>query len=297
MEGLPQQEDAVVARQMVDIDAQRTVNRELSPATLGQTVISTKKELPQTNDSSLLPQLSSESPTPQPTNVASDTTMPRAAVAHESQPMTAASSASSSLPALQMSGANETTTPSPYGTRSRNRTNSNRPNYAEDREVDAEFEYTTSKKTQSVSTSNFAQVAEVDKPVPFNRRRSIPGASASNLIKAGGAGATPSKDHIPGMSSFSVHSDTNGPPQSQSKKRKAPGSQAASANGSTQASGPGSYKTANHANSLTGAPRETNMMTFEISQAYLKQGKLVSDDGTSLGLNGMRVLLPCVPYL
>ena len=282
-----------MARQMGDIDAQRTVSREPSPAALGQTVTFTKNEHPQTNDSSILPQLSSESPSPQTINVTSETTMPRAAVAHESQPMTATSSASSSLPALPLPGANEAATPSPYGTRSRNRTNSNRPNYAEDREVDADFEYTTSKKNQ-VSTSIITQVAEVDKPVSSNRRRSIPGSSGSNLLKTGGAGATSSKDHIPGMSSFSVHSDTNGTTQSQSKKRKAAGTYAASANGSTQASGAGSYRTAHHASSLSSPRRETNMMSFETSQAYLKQGKLVADDGTSLGLNGMCIPPRCV---
>jgi len=33
--------------------------------------------------------------------------------------------------------------------------------------------------------------------------------------------------------------------------------------------------------------RETNMLSFETCQGYLKNGKLKADDGTLLALNGM----------
>ncbi|MCJ1479791.1 putative PHD type zinc finger protein with BAH domain-containing protein [Lambiella insularis] len=208
----------------------------------------------------------------------------------ESQPMTAASSTSSSIPNIQQSVANEGVGSSPYGTRSRNRNGNNRPNYAEDREQDGEYEWTTTKKTQNASTaSNSAHASENDKATTSGRRRSIQGAAGSTS-RTNGAGTTASKDYIPGMSSFSVNSDPNGTSQPHSKKRKAPGSHATP----SHSLGQSSTSTATRHRTSSRDRRETNMLTFETSQGYLKHGKLTADDGTRLAAND-HVYLVCEP--
>lgn len=282
MECSPQQADAAASG---DIDVHSTT------APPGQPANPTAGELLQPNGPSILPSHSApRSTSPPPSDLPTDAAAPENTMLLESQPMTAASSTSSSLPAGNGSNTTEAVShgPSPYGTRSRNRTSNNRPNYAEDREMDGEYEWPPNKKHQPTSTTiGSARLDDVDKPAPSHQRRSVQVATGSAIGKAGGAGATASKDHIPGLSSFSVNSDTNTPSQSQSKKRKQPGSLLTSTNISGTNSVASSHRASSHAVPASVAGRETMMLTFEKSQAYLKHGKLIADDGTRLAVNGM----------
>ena len=211
----------------------------------------------------------------------------------DSQPMTKTSSSSS---ALSASGANptETAAPSPYGTRSRNKTGAARPNYAEDRDGDTEYELGTAKKPHvngTVSTSSQPYPGDYTKPYGVGTRRSsatIPSSSANK-----GVPANPPKDQIPGMSSFALTSDpSTAPVPPPSRKRKMPGgSTAASATsssvGHSHSRGP-HRRVANASSNLS--HRETNMLSFDNCQGYLKNGKLKADDGTVLSVNGRQLV-------
>ena len=204
-----------------------------------------------------------------------------------SQPMTTDSS-SSSIPSAQPSTAMDTAGPSPYGTRSRNRTGNSRPNYAEDREVDTEYEWSTTKKPHaSVASLTSAQSQPVDseRSSGINTRRSSTTTSTAPASKL--TNSTAAKDHIPGMSSFSLNPETAAPAPGPSRKRKAPGGHATSVvpHGADHTSTISVPRKQSHVLSTTNL-RETNMMSFEDTQAYLKSGKLRADDGTILEING-----------
>ena len=208
----------------------------------------------------------------------------------ESQPMTTSSSSSSLPPDQQI----DTTGASPYGTRSRNRTGNTRPNYAEDRELDMEYEWASGKKSQgalgSTMPSNL-QSGESDKASAGNTRRSstaaLNGLTTSNKTTI----PNPQNNNIPGMSSFSVHPDYNvaSAVPVPTRKRKAPGSGPVASYTppiATQAP-PSAMSRRNGASSQSSRLRPTNLMTFESCQCYLKNGKLKADDGTILAVNGM----------
>ena len=154
--------------------------------------------------------------------------------------------------------------------------------------MDGEYEWPPNKKHQATSiAAAAAQTDELDKAAaPSHRRRSVQGATGSGVAKSGGAGATSSRDHIPGMSSFSVNAETNTPSQPHSKKRKQPGSHLNSTTISGTSSVSSSHRASSHAVPASVAGRETMMLTFERSQACVKHGKLTADDGTRLAVNG-----------
>ena len=206
----------------------------------------------------------------------------------ESQPMTAMSSSSSSTTAMPTPHLNEAVGPSPYGTRSRNRNVNNRPNYAEDRELDMDYEWTSAKKASTDPVTTFSTTPPENERRSTNggRRSLTAGINGSSTGRAGvqGSGIS-SKDYIPGMSTFSVNSETS---TSQSKKRKAPGNQSSSSSVTPQRrSSTTSTRRTGLPNASNVVSRETNMLTFESSQGFLKDGLLVADDGTRLEVNGM----------
>lgn len=223
-----------------------------------------------------------------PTNVAGE-----AAIMNVNpQPSQTMIQSSSSLPTAHTSNSNEMAGPSPYGTRSRNRTGSYRPNYAEDRELDVDCEWSSSKKSHPASTTaNQPQAIETEKNSSTGTRRQTANSVASAAVKVGPTGAANSKDFIPGMSTFSVHSEssTNAPPHS--RKRKALGSNSHANNASGHVPTHGATRKASHAIPSVVGTRETNMFSFETSQGYLKHGKLKADDGTLFGVNGMLAVL------
>ena len=209
----------------------------------------------------------------------------------DSQPMTATSSSSSMPSDQQANNSMDTIGASPYGTRSRNRTGNPRPNYAEDREVEMEYEWASTKRphaSSGPSIPNSAQSGDGDKPSAANTRRSSTTASTATPTNNRAALPSVQKDHLPGMSSFSLNPEPNTALLAPSRKRKAPGNGPVTSHTSsavTQTPAPSiSRRTACIPNPK--APRETNLMTFENCQGYLKNGKLKADDGTVLAVNG-----------
>ena len=209
----------------------------------------------------------------------------------ESQPMTTSSSSSSVQPDQHVNNSTDINGPSPYGTRSRNRTGNARPNYAEDRELDMDFEWSCAKKSHAVGSSNVPSNAlpgESEKPSTATTRRSSTTVPAVSITGNKAVIAGPQSNNLPGMSSFSVNPEAGAAPPPPSRKRKAPGnapmvSQTSSA--LSQTSVPSISRRTAHSTTAKGL-RTTNLMTFENCQGYLKNGKLKADDGTILAING-----------
>ncbi|KAL8862882.1 MAG: hypothetical protein Q9178_000824 [Gyalolechia marmorata] len=216
----------------------------------------------------------------------------------ESQPMTATSSTSSTLH-TQLQPTMEDTGPSPYGTRSRNRGGNVRINYAEDRELDMDYEWASaSKKPRYSSTSASSTDPQVEDSVITGvntRRRSVTTAVSPPASK-GGNSSVP-KDQIPGLSSFPVQPEPGVPIQQTSKKRKAPGAAPVTPSNPSATSSATNCKGVSRkvaATTSTSGPRTTNMLSFEESKGYLKNGVLKADDGTLLAVND-HVYLVCEP--
>lgn len=159
-----------------------------------------------------------------------------------------------------------------YGTRSRGR-NAPRPNYAEDRDLDADIDLSAPNSKSAKRNSgapNNANGANLDE-----KTSSAPRKSLSNGQNANGA-----KDAIPGTSSFSARPDeVNG---SNLRKRKQP----ASTPSSTPNSGGAVKKIFTSPPGDSEGDYFTNMVSFENSGPYLQDGKLIADDGTTFALNG-----------
>ncbi|KAL8959639.1 MAG: hypothetical protein Q9193_003529 [Seirophora villosa] len=237
----------------------------------------------------ILPQTASTSPPPSPEPPA-----PTSETLANPEHLESHSIPTTSLPASTM----DQNGPSPYGTRSRrNRTGNARPNYAEDRELDMDYDWApASKKARGSSTSASSTNVQSEEPENLGvntRRRSITTAGLPTPSKGNNSG-TP-KDQIPGLSSFSVNPEPSEAPQAPSKKRKAPGAlpAASATTGTVATSGQtASRKSVKHT-TVTGS-RSTNMLSFETSQGFLKNGKLTADNGTVLAVND-HVYLVCEP--
>ena len=204
-----------------------------------------------------------------------------------SQPMTASTS-SSSNPSLKDAAVGSA---SPYGTRSRNRAGVSRPNYAEDREMENEFEAQPQKEddnrkparsTDSRSTTEAAGIA-----VPIRRTLQVDHSSNGHMS---------SKDPIPGTSTFSANPSATTTSQL-SKKRKATAQPTQSStntllpiiNAVPSGSQTTTRRTSIATQSLAGF-RESSMLSFENCAGRLsKDAKLVADDGTILGVNGKQL--------
>lgn len=156
-----------------------------------------------------------------------------------------------------------------YGTRSRNRAGNNRPNYAEDQEMDFELSAAATKKKALLEAAANAAPSADSAP-------SFAGFTAVNSVSAGSSTPT-AKDATPGL----------GAPTT--KKRKAPmqptqNSPVPTASATRKAGAPATS---------SAAARESNIMTFTKHKYLLnKRGELVTDDGTKLCVNGKRLLPP-----
>ncbi|KGM91586.1 uncharacterized protein PADG_12361 [Paracoccidioides brasiliensis Pb18] len=150
----------------------------------------------------------------------------------QSQPLTATTSpvsspASDATP--QHATTSSTTGTAPYGTRSRNRVGGARPNYAEDRDIDTEYELAgslsrssgSSKRVSNLNNSAASVSANVDngKATGVNTRRHATTATTTNVSNTS---AHSTKEHIPGTSSFLANPNANN--STTTKKRKQPGS-------------------------------------------------------------------------
>lgn len=170
-----------------------------------------------------------------------------------------------------------------YGTRSRNRTSGARPNYAEDKDLEMDVDVNGANHTESsvkkASQPSLGPGATEDKVTgssSSNRRggfATVNGNSAANPQTA-----SSSKDGTPSTTSGgNSASQTSTAP---SKKRKQPGTHVTTSTASTSAQPPSRTRGA------SAAYAESNMMSFERSGGYLKNGKLKADDGTVLSING-----------
>jgi hypothetical protein len=221
--------------------------------------------------------------------------------------------------------------PSPYGTRSRNRTGATRPNYAEDKDLDLEmFDAYPQRKDDDAKKLATKQQGASSTPTPANSTpaaapRAGNGSSRKPLPEDGkqhnGTKDQPQQQqqqndqHQPSTAaSSSSSSNTNGAGTangaSKGKKRKvadtAPttsGSQTPSGlNGTVPSSSSGLQKrlgtsgqgSGNATPSSTGYG-ETNLVTFENSKSRPKDGKMIADDGTVLEVNGTFFALAHTP--
>ncbi|GKT42202.1 E3 ubiquitin-protein ligase SNT2 [Colletotrichum spaethianum] len=220
-----------------------------------------------------------------------------AALRNTSQPM-AKSSSTVSDPAVKDAGIEAA---NPYGTRSRNRNGSSRPNYAEDKDLDVDmYDYAPEKKDQeskkSARHSNVsATSAQEGARANGSTRKALPSDDAKPVAPQNGA-----KDVQPANPPPVTQPSTLTNSTQPSKKRKA-ASHAATATSqaqsstATSSSGAGtgaSRKTASGPYASSYA--ETNMLSFENSGAVPRDGKLVADDGTVLAPND-NVYLVCEP--
>jgi hypothetical protein len=214
------------------------------------------------------------------------------APAAESQPMTASNSTSPSPPPNQSSGSIAAGAV-PYGTRSRNRTGTSRPNYAEDKELDIDFEVTAPAKEhngrKAPRGADQSPAAQVES-----------GRAASSIRRAGldtnqyVTVQSHYKEQIPGTSTFSANLTAIPTVANQpSKKRKAANqSTTAAAQNQTQVPTQGGpmdssiVRKTSMAAQVVAEFRESNMLSFDDCGGRLKGKKLIADDGTVLEVNG-----------
>jgi hypothetical protein len=209
----------------------------------------------------------------------------------DSQPMTASNSTSSN-PSTKEAASGSTGAAVPYGTRSRNRTGTSRPNYAEDKEIDAEFEIPSSSK--DINGRKAARVGDVgnvtEAPKPTNSARKIPAPEMEHTLTI----QSHYKEPIPGTSTFSANPAATGPSH-YSKKRKAtsqpstfqPQLQVPIQNPATPQA---VTRRASMAAQVVAGFRDSNMLSFENCAGRLSGQRLVADDGTVLEVNGLLFL-------
>ena len=230
-----------------------------------------------------------------------------AALRPTSHPMTKSVS-SGSDPAAKDAGLE---TASPYGTRSRNRTATSRPNYAEDKDIDMDsFDYYPDKKDQEPkkwsrhSKEAASQPQDTQRSNGPSRKAPAVAATAAALNTAleevkNNPPSSNAKEPPSGAPAPTAASGSSGAPASSgaqasapqtSKKRKAAsqstgGTQSQNASAPTAAASGSSRRAAALAPPPGGYP-ETNMLSFDNCNARPKNGELVADDGTVLRPNG-----------
>lgn len=182
--------------------------------------------------------------------------------------------------------------PTPYGTRSRNRTGAGRPNYAEDKELDTEFDVVSASDNITRRTSRHHDVYSTSET-----NQSTANSKKHNTNDTENASIAPSysKESPAAISSFSATTSV----QPALKKRKvAAHSSGNSTTGNTQVPGAQNDMPTAHVSSsrlgtsalLVPGFRETNMLGFETCGGQLKNNILVADDGTRLEVNGKNIV-------
>ncbi|EJT78592.1 hypothetical protein GGTG_03691 [Gaeumannomyces tritici R3-111a-1] len=239
---------------------------------------------------------------------------------HASEPMVKSNS-SSSNPASSKDAAGSTA--SPYGTRSRNRNGSSRPNYAEDKDIDMEiFELypgradddakkpprpvasTTPSNNGMPATSTAATAPAASAAAAVNDAPPrAPGGSSRKPLPSdskhsqNGAKDQSSNSHLTASAAAAA-----APAQSSSKKRKA-ASQASQSSHAVAADSPSTAVVIKRSGNASNAPSSaaasqgyatTNLLTFEACGNTPKDGKMIADDGTELAVND-HVYLVCEP--
>lgn len=165
----------------------------------------------------------------------------------------------------------------PYGTRSRGR-NAPRPNYAEDRDIEMDFEAApakSAKRNSGVAPNSVPNGSKSDgeKPSPAQPRKSLSNGAGSNAA---------SKESIPGTSSFSARpDDANGTGSLRKRKHTA-----STPNSSSNAGGNAAKRHFTLAPGDSDGRYFTNMVSFTASPPVPKDGQLIADDGTTFAVNG-----------
>lgn len=207
------------------------------------------------------------------------------------------SNSTSSNPSLQDGSANGSglAAAAAYGTRSRNRSGNSRPNYAEDKELDAEFELSTTKDNpgqKAAVTTNQIDVSESNNHTSGARK------GAAHEVETIPTVPSHVKEYVPGTSAFSTSLASSSSSQT-SKKRKAPGHPVAipaqpppQLTANNLVIGQSMDQRARTAQVVPGF-RETNMLGFDVCGGRLKKNKLIADDGTVLEVNGKRIEIQC----
>ncbi|KAF1837504.1 hypothetical protein BDW02DRAFT_627921 [Decorospora gaudefroyi] len=188
--------------------------------------------------------------------------------------------------------------PSSYGTRSRGRPGRSRPNYAEDTEMDFEV-------PAASTNGNASDPSSRESVAPDSGHSSSAGGKKGSGHGSWGNSGSNTKENtanpnIPGAPATAAPTQSSTPqPQPQphptTKRRK---NAAANATNGSHASAPApsqaGAKRGNHAMVAANSARESNMMTFESTGAFLKNGHLEADDGQTLSVND-QVYLVCEP--
>ncbi|KAL4877151.1 hypothetical protein BJY04DRAFT_222466, partial [Aspergillus karnatakaensis] len=208
---------------------------------------------------------------------ADSSTLPDApnVIESHSRPMSAGAS-SLSDDATATEPPSTSATPAPYGTRSRGRNAAPRPNYAEDRDIDVDLEV-----QQGASKSSKRGGATPGNSVNGTKPDGDKTGSRKSLTATNGSNSPIAKDGIPGTSSFLAKPDEVSQPSGSSRKRKQPASSATPS--SAAESAPKKVFTA--APGVTPGQGDSNMVSFEDRGAYLKNGKITADDGTTFAVN------------
>jgi hypothetical protein len=164
-----------------------------------------------------------------------------------------------------------------------------RPNYAEDVEMEMDFDYQPAENGQVSGKTNKApettptvnqQAVDTLRSGVSTRRTSAAGTGTIS------AGLSSSREQIPGTSTFSANPMAT---TSMTKKRRAGASNANLGQATTnppQSSGQTTTPRGNIATQSNLGLKDTNMLSFENCQGYLKNGKLKADDGSVLAVNG-----------
>lgn len=197
-------------------------------------------------------------------------------------------------------GLGDTSSSSPYGTRSRNRTGNARPNYAEDKDVDLDYEYLPPKKENELKKSTRQNNASPAAPVEALRPG---GSSRKSGVDEGKPAPSPTngtKEQISPPEATPNHG-TNGVGATQSSKKRKSTAQSSQSTPSSSVAAPPAATTSAPVKRLTSQSTshnsgtgfsDTNMLTFSNCNATPVDGKLLADDGTVLAPNGR---LPATP--
>lgn len=211
-----------------------------------------------------------------------------------SQPMAKSSSAGSHKDAGD-------STASPYGTRSRNRTGRARPNYAEDKDVEMDYDFPEKKDEESkkltTRQANAAAAAQAQAQAQASQDAPRQGHASSRkpLPTDDGrlaAQQNSAKEQQIASSASSVSNGVSTSVVNPSKKRKA-ASQANSGSGNHNTGSTGSRRAGAVSQNGRGY-NETNMLTFDNCRAMPKGKQMIADDGTVLEVND-HVYLVCEP--
>ncbi|KAL5087595.1 hypothetical protein Trisim1_007638 [Trichoderma cf. simile WF8] len=200
----------------------------------------------------------------------------------------------------------------PYGTRSRNRTASSRPNYAEDKDIEMDmYDYYPDKKDSDSGKKSSRQMngaSNGDAPRSNGTSRKNAAAAAAAAAAAddtkAGPGQNGTQDSKSGGTIHASQAASGSGTSQPSRKRKAAASQngtAAASTATSAAATPPATSAAAKKNALAAQSQlqgmtwpESNMLTFETCKGMPDNGRMVADDGTVLEAND-HVYLVCEP--